>query len=216
MKKSQLKQLISEIIQEVSNEPYYVVYLVNRGGTWKLLRANKVDTEEIAKDMINQYASEEVAGDWSSYEEKSLHGELIGVTEYNWDADFGKVKMFSTPVSLVGELVGDKTTNMPDVTAGDLDHLSSLNKSKTTKKNIQENDTYQWKDGFSISVDYSGKPAEDGWENLGYANGWSPSEREKIFSDLKGESPRTIRMGSNKEVVYYPKAKMWYTVDSSG
>lgn len=123
MTKTQLKRIISEIIQEISTEQYYVIRLVSRGGGWKLVDAYKVDSEKIAIDLIDQHYAEEVGGggDTSIYSEKPYSGELSGVTKYNWDG----VEMIAVPVSLLGELMMDGSTNLPDITPGDLDQLAS-------------------------------------------------------------------------------------------
>lgn len=81
---------------------------------------------------------------------------------------------------------------------------------------MHENETYKWNDGFTLSVDSSGSPTEDGWESFDYINGWTPQISAEFKAKVKDERPRTINFGMHKEGVYFPKAKAWYLVDSSG
>lgn len=81
---------------------------------------------------------------------------------------------------------------------------------------LTENQSYKWRDGFTLSVDWSGKPTEAGWKSFGYINGWDKAAAEEFKNKVKDEKPYTINLSMHKEAVYYPKARAWYEVDSSG
>jgi hypothetical protein len=79
--------------------------------------------------------------------------------------------------------------------------------------------THKWKDGTSIPVNSQGAPIEQGWQSLGYANGWSSSPEDKQkYDQNKNKMWYTARLNTDgtQEAIYCPEAKLWYLVDSGG
>lgn len=79
--------------------------------------------------------------------------------------------------------------------------------------------TYKWKDGTAIPVNYQSEPIEQGWQSLGYANGWSsnPEDKQK-YDQNKNKMWYTARLNTDgtQKAIYCPEAKLWYLVDSIG
>lgn len=73
---------------------------------------------------------------------------------------------------------------------------------------------YRWTDGFTIDVYPGGKPAEEGWTNLGYVHNWRQPEMQK-YESIKSKKQYEISLGRSTHVSYYPEAKVWFTTDTS-
>lgn len=100
---------------------------------------------------------------------------------------------------------------------------NSTGQISTTQLSLKEVDapskTYKWKDGTAVPVNYQSEPIEQGWQSLGYANGWSsnPEDKQK-YDQNKNKMWYTARLNTDgtQKAIYCPEAKLWYLVDSSG
>jgi hypothetical protein len=113
---------------------FYVLRFVassRNGYTDKLEDAWIFPTHKQCVDFIDRHATEEVAGDWTSYREDALTGKLAGVFVVSWDADFGHVRMIVCPENKLGELTSDQTQDLPDITSGDIQYLNNLHQQKS-------------------------------------------------------------------------------------
>ena len=113
---------------------FYVLRFVassRNGYTDKLEDAWIFPTHKQCVDFIDRHATEEVAGDWTSYREDALTGNLAGVFVVSWDADFGHVRMIVCPENKLGELTSDQTQDLPDITSGDIQYLNNLHQQKS-------------------------------------------------------------------------------------
>ena len=121
---------------------FYVLRFVasRRNGYASALEDARIFNDVHSADrFVEQHATEEVAGDWSSYSENMLKGKLTGVVDYQWDADFGQVRMIVCPDQLLGELVSDKEQDLPDITAGDVEYLNRLHQQKSSTNESRMN-----------------------------------------------------------------------------
>lgn len=121
---------------------FYVLRFVasRRNGYASALEDARIFNDVHSADrFVEQHATEEAAGDWSSYSENMLKGKLTGVVDYQWDADFGQVRMIVCPEQLLGELVSDKEQDLPDITAGDVEYLNRLHQQKSSTNESRMN-----------------------------------------------------------------------------
>lgn len=122
---------------------FYVLRFVassRNGYTEKLEDARAFPTQKQCVDFVQQHATEEVAGDWTSYRETNLTGNLQGVTDIRWDADFGNVRMIICPAEKLGDLISDKTQDLPDITSGDVQFLHNLHQQKSPSMKTETRD----------------------------------------------------------------------------
>ena len=134
MKKSELKQLIREAIEELTDQGSGQAYVLtfNRSPMRRdlgehLYSARKYSSISEANASMKKVAEKMTKGPeglGEPYTEEKIPS-VQGAMKYTWPTEYYTYTEISCPVEHLGELISDPSLKLPDITSGDIEHLIS-------------------------------------------------------------------------------------------
>lgn len=133
MKKSEIRDIIREALSELISTsdigPAYVLTFnkspVTRDFSQHLYSARKYNSISEANASMKKVAEKMTMGPdgrgepYSENKVPSVEGAMI----YTWTTEYYTYTEISCPVDKVGELISDPTLKLPDISAGDIEHM---------------------------------------------------------------------------------------------